>query len=241
MTEVLALFCGGPAIYDDGAPKPLRRVGDATLIEQYLRHGLTRQVDAVVLLCDASYASAFATIATQASVPTTISSTPDGASTFERARHFLDEAELAPDAVVHFTYPDVFTSSPVDLPSDVDLSRRLLISTTTLTSRFPRFFVDPYTNAIRGISVHTSQVPANPIHIFGGDVFGHAALLDGLLGRFVAATDNPQPMLEADFFAWAINESLAESLPLYGAWQQIDSPRDITALENRIGRSSVTE
>jgi NDP-sugar pyrophosphorylase family protein len=241
MMEVLALFCGGPAIYDDGVPKPLRRVGGATLIEQYLRHGLTRQVDAVVLLCDASYASAFATIATQSSVPTTVSSTPDGASTFERARHFLEEAELAPDDMVHLAYPDVFTSFPLDVPSDVDLSRRLLISTTTLTSRFPRFFVDPYTNAIRGISVHTSQVPANPIHIFGGDVLGQAALLEGLMGRFAAATDNPMPMLEADFFAWAINESLAESLPLYGAWQQIDSPRDITALENRLDRSTVAE
>ena len=241
MTEVLALFCGGPAIYDDGVPKPLRRVGGATLIEQYLRHGLTRQVDAVFLLCDESYAPAFETIAAQSPVPTAVSAAPDGASTFERARRYLAEAQLAPDTVVHLAYPDVFTFSPLDLPGDVDLSRHLLISTTTLTSRFPRLFVDPYTNVIRGISVHTSQVPANPIHIFAGDILGHAGLLEGLLGRYAAATDNPAPLLEADFFAWAINDSLAESLPLYGEWQQVDSPRDIIALENRLGHSRVTE
>jgi hypothetical protein len=225
----MALFCGGPAIYDGGVPKPLRRVNDATLLEQYLRHGVSRPADTTVVLCDASFAAAFQQIA---GLGVSVLACPDGSTTFERAMVLLHSDAAHGVDLVHFTYPDVFYEGTVDVPPRVVAGKRIALSATPIQSRFPRLVIDPYTASIRGISTHSSRVPANPTHIFGSNIFGEPELLHRLMRQYLAI--NATPTLETDFFAWVINESLADAVSLYGDWWQIDSPRDVAMLETHL-------
>ena len=235
MTEVLGLFCGGPALYRGGVPKPLQPVGGLTLLEQFLAHGRFRQPDAIVLLCDESHRKDFEAIAgSTGEVPVTVLPAPDGSSTFTRLRKFLAEPATMQASLVHLTYPDVFYSGDLDVPAQVRETPRVALTVTSLRSRFPRLITDPYTNRVRSISNHSGYVPANPMHVFGGNVIAQPGVLRTFVETYLTTMDVPAPSLEYEFFGWLINKGVVDAIPLYGEWNQIDSHRDIAQLEAAI-------
>lgn len=235
MTEVLGLFCGGPALYRGGVPKPLQPVGGLSLLEQFLSHGQLQRPDTILLLCDQSHQVEFEAIARSVdTAPVAVVPAPNGASTFTRLRKFLAEPVTKRASLVHLTYPDVFYRGALDVPAQVHEGPRVAVSVTPLRSRFPRLIADPYTNQVRSISNHSSYVPANPMHVFGGHLLAQPGFLHGLVDAYLSDTDLPAPTLEYDFFGWLINQGVVDAIPLYGEWNQIDSPRDIAALEARL-------
>lgn len=109
------------------------------------------------------------------------------------------------------------------------------ISAAALTSRFPRLIVDLYNNKIKGISNYSSHVPANPLHVFGGDLWGRLDQLQLLAEEFRLQSNAPSPSLEYDFFFWLINHNKMRCVMLHGERLWIDSVRDINKLLTRTG------
>lgn len=233
MIRTLALFCGGPALYEGGVPKPLLPVRERTLLHWYLQGIEPSRVRSIHLLCDESYATAFEDVTNSvAQLDVRVVPVNDGATTLERAKSFL-RLSLGVEEPVCLSYPDVFTE--IGVPGEVSADYGVHVSVAPLSSRFPRLFVDPYGGRVRGLSDYTSPVPANPIHIFGGHVLALAGALERLVCEFEAASEEERPSLEVDFFRWLVNRGLVGAFPLYGRWFHVDSPRDVVRLEGLLG------
>lgn len=230
MSRALVLFCGGPPIYL-GVPKPLQTLPTGeTLLERFLRHVEPRVPEDVVLLCDAPFAAQYEEVAKRLaySAALRVHACTDGSTTLTKLSEFLDSGYPA-DCVVAFSYPDVFVAGDIVTPADDDprLVDGVFISYTPIFSRFPRLVVDAYDGAVKGISNHTSPVPANPLHVFGGHLIARVGVIKKLLETFQAETMLPSPSLEFDMFYWLINTSRMHAMPLGGRWVQADSPREI--------------
>ena len=130
---------------------------------------------------------------------------------------------------MQFGYPDIFSFDEYSEPKKEDLESNtsVHISAAALTSRFPRLIVDVYNNEVRGISNYSSPVPANPLHVFGGDLWGKVSELLTLIVEFKAQVRTPAPSLEYDFFFWLINHKKMRCVMLYGGRIWIDSVRDV--------------
>ncbi len=237
MTTPLFLFCGGPAIYGEGVPKPLMKVSEGcTLLMYFLSHLVERNTplpSSIHLLCDEGQKTAFENEVQKfvAPVPICVEECSASASTFEKFEHALANVSDQ-HAWVQFGYPDIFFFGENAQPYfDVEASNACVqISAVPLTSRFPRLFVDIYNNQVKGISNHTAPVPANPMHVFGGDLWGKCAELMALVKEFKATANIEQPSLEYDFFFWLINQKKMKSVLLYGERLWVDSNRDIQKL-----------
>ncbi len=231
MRRAWGIFCGGPALYGDAVPKPLMPVAERTLLHWYLSRLAPDQVSSICLLGDHEYGERLMEEARAAGVEASVLTSAVGASTLERARLFLTTQNASAD--VCLTYPDVFAQDRLD---PVVEGFDVFLSVTALKSRFPRIHLDPYTHEVRSISNHTSPVPANPVHIFGGHIIGKAGTLRQLLHEFVSLSHRSAPTLEIDFFGWLINGGQVGAIPLFGDWFQVDSPRDVSRLEGLLAR-----
>lgn len=234
MNIPLFLFCGGPAIDGQGHPKPLMKISeDRSLMVHYL-HYLERHrptlPSSVTLLCDAGQATAFEAelVGLSYPVPIRVQACGAQASTFEKFEKALSEIEDK-KSLVQFGYPDIFSFNEYSEPKKEDLesSTSVHISAATLTSRFPRLIVDIYNNEIRGISNYSSPVPANPLHVFGGDLWGQVHELLTLIAEFKSQVGALAPSLEYDFFFWLINHKKMRCVMLYGERIWVDSVRDV--------------
>jgi hypothetical protein len=241
MNLPLYLFCGGPAYDGEGRPKPLMKIraGRSLLVHflLYLKQHRATLPASVTLLCDDGQEAAFQAELAGLTypVPVRIQACGKQANTFEK---FLLALREAPDssAAVQFGYPDIFFdgfSEPQQeaLASDASVH----ISAAALTSRFPRLIVDVYNNKIKGISNYSSPVPANPLHVFGGDLWGRVDQLRLLADEFRSQAGVPSPSLEYDFFFWLINHDKMRCVMLHGARLWIDSIRDVNQLLARTG------
>jgi NDP-sugar pyrophosphorylase family protein len=237
--DALVLFCGGPPIYVGDVPKPLQPAGDGlTLLERYLRHIQSEAPGRIVLLCDETFADRYREVVGGLVHPSKIEVFvgEDNSTTLNKMRLFLASGFPA-DRLVQFSYPDLFYWGDLALPDAADdpqLDDKILVSITPLTSRFPRLTVDPYSGSVRGISNHSSLIPANPMHIFGGHLVARAGVLKEMTDAFVQEAKIAAPSLEYDLFFWLINRSKVSALTLYGQWMQIDSPRDLAHLAARL-------
>lgn len=233
MTDALVLFCGGPAIYS-GLPKPLQklRTGE-TLIERYLNYTQPNEHSEVVLLVDKAYYSGYRELLKDflSSAKITILTCEDNSSTFGKLQAFIKSGYPA-DRTLTFTYPDVFIAGRIGTPDPTDprLVDNVFISFTPVFSRFPRLVVDPYDYTVQGISNHTSPMPANPLHVFGGHLLVRSGLMNTLIDDFLADIVLPAPSLEFDMFFWLINTNRMQSMPIHGQWIQADSVRDVEAI-----------
>ncbi|WP_006247515.1 hypothetical protein [Mycolicibacterium tusciae] len=236
MSGAIVLFCGGPPIYS-GVPKPLQtlRTGE-TLLERFLRHIEPRVPDDVVILSDAAFATDYEAVAARLEYRAAlrVHACTDGSTTLTKLSEFLNSGYPA-DRVVEFSYPDVFVSGDIVTPADDDprLGDGVFISYAPIVSRFPRLVVDAYEGAIKGISNHTSPVPANPLHVFGGHLVARVGVIRSLLEAFQAEPMPPSPSLEYDMFYWLINTSRMHAMAIGGRWMQADSPREIAAVVNQ--------
>ena len=237
MNIPLFLFCGGPAIDDAGRPKPLMKVlKDRSLIVyflHYLKHHRPVMPSSVTLLCDDGQETAIKAELHGLSypVPLRVHACGAQASTFEKIEKALHEI-VDNSAFVQFGYPDIFSFEEYAEPKKADLESNtsVHISAAALTSRFPRLIVDVYNNEIRGISNYSSSVPANPLHVFGGDLWGRVDQLLALIGEYRAQVGTLAPSLEYDFFFWLINHKKMRCVMLYGEQLWIDSVRDVHRL-----------
>ena len=94
--------------------------------------------------------------------------------------------------------------------------------------------MDVYSDDIKGISDHTSLMPANPLHVFGGTLYGKKETLMKLSKEFLENQTNPNPSLEYDLFFWLINQARVKAIMLYGDWLLVDSARDVRRLLERL-------
>jgi hypothetical protein len=236
----LYLFCGGQAYEVEGLPKPLMKIrGDRSLLVHFLlyikkyRPSLPKTV---TLLCDEGQAAALQTelIGLSYPIPIRIQTCGENSNTFEKFVRALRAAE-DPAALVQFGYPDIFSFGPLSEPKqgELELDSFVHISAAALTSRFPRLIVDLYSNTIKGISNYSSPVPANPLHVFGGDLWGRAGQLQMLAEEFQLQVGAVSLSLEYDFFFWLINQKKMRCVMLHGDRLWIDSVRDIKQLLSR--------
>jgi hypothetical protein len=245
MNNPIYLFCGGPAIYGEGVPKPLIKIQeDRTLLVHYLlylKHHRHNMPESVTLLCDDEQEAAIKADLRGLSytVPIHIMACGQQPNTFEKFCHALYE-NLDSKKLVQFGYPDIFSFDefieppPEALTSDAPAH----ISAAALTSRFPQLIVDVYNNKVRGISNYTSPVPANPLYVFGGDLWGRVNQLLALVKEFQDQATTASPSLEYDFFFWLINHNKMNCVLLHSERLWIDSMRDVNQLLARTGHVS---
>ncbi len=235
MNTPLFLFCGGPAIYDESNPKPLMRIKHRRSLLAYFLEHLERRPSppaSVTLLCDEGQQDAYGAMlaSEKKNLPIFIQTCGPRASTLEKFECALAN-QIDQRAVVRFGYPDIFYFGQEADPDPSTLTQGLVtISAVALSSRFPRLIIDSYTSCVRSISKHNAVVPANPMHVFGGDVWGQVDVLSTLCSLHRAQTANPQPSLEYDFFFWLINQQKLRFTMLYGDHLRIDSLRDVSRL-----------
>jgi hypothetical protein len=240
MNMPLFLFCGGPAIDGTVRPKPLMQVRvDRSLIVHflyYLERHRPVMPSSITLLCDEGQETAISAELHDLPYPVPIRVHACGAqaSTFEKFEKAL-HAIVDNSAFVQFGYPDIFFFGEYVVPKKTDLESNVSvhISAAALTSRFPRLIVDVYNNKIIGISNYNSPVPANPLHVFGGDLWGRVDQLLVLIGEYRAQVSILAPSFEYDFFFWLINHKKMRCVMLYGEQLRVDSMRDVQRLLER--------
>jgi hypothetical protein len=241
----LYLFCGGAAIYGKGRPKPLMKIRkDRSLLVHYLsylKHQRLNMPESVTLLCDDDQEGEINAELSSLTYPVPIHILACGQqpNTFEKLCRALHGNEGS-KRVVQFGYPDIFSFDDFTEPQQGALTSgaSVHISAVALTSRFPRLIVDVYNNKVRGISNYTSPVPANPLHVFGGDMWGRVDLLLALVKEFQDQAAAAPLSLEYDFFFWLINNNKMQCVLLYGEHLRVDSLREVSQLLDRTGHIS---
>jgi hypothetical protein len=245
MSIPLFLFCGGVLLDNIGQPKPLMNIRDGKSLIIYFLLYLERKrpimPESITLLCDEDQEILFKEVLCGFSypVPLRVLSCGKQASTFEKlnlALRGISEKKI----IVQFGYPDIFFFGKYTEPSMSTLESDIgiHISAAPLTSRFPRLVVDIYSNEIKGISNHRSMVPANPLYVFGGDIWGRADNMILLIDEFLLQATSVSLSLEYDFFFWLINYKKMHSVMLYGDRIWIDSVRDIQNLLEHVGENA---
>tara|TARA_B100000989_G_scaffold2743_2_gene1927 strand:- start:362 stop:1111 length:750 start_codon:yes stop_codon:yes gene_type:complete len=242
MKFTLCLFCGGNSNNDSELPKPLSQIiENKTLLRyylSYLRFLQTSRYDQILLLCEDKQIPMFKKEINNFKYHTNLEVLGCGrkTSTFEKMRIALNVVETQDHPFMHFSYPDIFSFDNNDEMTDewLDLSNSITISAAPLTSRFPRLQVNVYENQVKGISNYTSPIPANPLHIFGGDIWVKTEILEKLLKEFDAENQISNPSLEYDFLFWAINKNILKSKMLSSERILVDSIRDIQKLTSKV-------
>jgi hypothetical protein len=240
----LFLFCGGTTSRLESKPKPLIKIdGEKTLFAYFIQHMMrnyTVQPDCLSILCDDAQVALYEkeTKSIESNFKFNVVGCGQNATTFQK---FIWATKNAgnPLDVMHFTYPDIFHSCKVFQKQLLAPNRdRISISATSFTSRFPRLFINPLTNEIRGISNYSSPMPANPVHVFAGDIWGLSATFSNLAQKFLEETEISEPSLEFDFFFWLINNDLAHSVLLKNERFWVDTQSDIERLLLSKGQKS---
>jgi len=197
--------------------------------------------ESVTLLCDDDQESAIKADISKLSYPVPIQILACGKqpNTFEKLCRALVESEDS-KRLVQFGYPDIFSFEEFAEPHPEAISSdtSVHISAAALTSRFPRLIIDVYNNKVRGISNYKSPVPANPLHVFGGDLWGRVDHLLELVKEFQDQATTASPSLEYDFFFWLINHNKMNCVLLHGERLWVDSIRDVHHLLARTGNIS---
>ena len=238
----LILFCGGPAIYDHGVPKPLRSLGGAgALIGVYLRQDFVQSFESVVIVCETSFVKEFRAVvdALEARSQVHLVESPDGSSTLQKLSLAMASSPGG-SALVVASYPDIFCFGQdwSQLDHRLDLGH-IAITAQPLESRFPRIMLDPYTHRAKSISHHRARVPANPVFMFGGHLIARRQDLAVALEDFLRDNGEGTPSLEFDMLAWLISEAKVNSLVLECTWLQLDSARDELKLLALLGDATV--
>jgi hypothetical protein len=249
MNFELFLFCGGVAMDQEGRPKPLMKLHDGrSLIAHFLSFFTAQNGNPpkkITLLCDDGQKTLYEAELKKTQVLCSIAIQECGknSTTFEKfscALRALDMEHVR--SFIHFSYPDIFFFGESSEPSisSLESETALIISAAPLTSRFPRLSIDPYSNEVKGISNYNSPVPANPMHVFGGDIWGRAEKLIELIGEFSAQhAETLKPSLEYDFFFWLVNEKKVRCVMKHGERLLVDSFRDVQKLMTLLNYSNL--
>jgi hypothetical protein len=106
----------------------------------------------------------------------------------------------------------------------------MFVSAAALKSRFPRLVVGVFSGKPKGVSDYTSRTPANPMHVFGGDIWRKVDELRELAQQFMLTTGDSAPSLEYNFFFWLINRRKMQCVLVHRDRLWMDSIRDVQRL-----------
>lgn len=235
--DSLILFCGGPAIYPGGVPKPLQLMTEErTLLDYYLDTPFAAGFSEVTLLCEDDYLNDFERLVRtiESGRRITVLCSPNNSSTLEKIHLYL-AARGTCDRPVVFSYPDIFYFGDLPLTeTDFPWSEKAMLSLRILSSRFPRIIIDPFSGQVRSISSHQSAVPANPVHMFGGHLIASPKMLKEALSAAMVQRGTELDSLEVGALAWMIGLGLVSSLVLDQPWMIADAPRDFEEIRKAV-------
>lgn len=229
----LVLLCGGPAIYGTGVPKPLQLVrGRETLLELYINSGPFANVETANLLVERRDLDAFEEVLDRLGSRALIHVSEDQSSTAQKILGFC-ERSVARDQLHVFTYPDIFFFGDLGQEFYEDESK-IWLSSRTMSSRFPRFFAEPYSSKLLSISPPHEQEGSNRVLMYGGHIVSRPNVLVSAINEWLADSDSKGGVLEERGFAHFVRCGLARHFELRGDWYQADNAREISKIAARV-------
>jgi glucose-1-phosphate cytidylyltransferase len=224
----VVVLCGGRDV-DLGAKRCLKALAPLCgaplvvwLLRHYLRHGFRKFYLAAGRRADALDAAVRAMRA-EASVEVI----PTGPDSSTGARLLTVAARLPPSHHVALTYSD--TLSDIDLSKLLSFHLERAAEATLLATRMPtRFLVlglKDEDDVVRGVAPRP-VVPSAFIN--GGYYLFRRPCLERWLGEYAPES---QPVLENELVADLIRRGGIQAFRHGGAWQHLDGPRDLPALE----------
>jgi hypothetical protein len=227
----LALFCGGPAIYGGGLPKPLQPAGGGrTLLELYSRTPLFLEAEVVYLLVENTYVEAFSEVARKLSGDIRLVASENQSSTLAKLKGFCSSYQGKNERMV-FSYPDIFYFDSLQLDQDTP-SQSITLTSRVSSSRFPRFFVQNYVSKISSIGSPWSRSDTNRNLIFGGHLIAQPSTLIGAVEQIPGNTKDL--VLEEAGFRSFVNSHEVHHIELFGDWFLADSVRDLQRIEDHL-------
>jgi len=229
----LVLFCGGPAIYGKGVPKPLMLLSTGeTLLGLFSKMPVFRNASSVELLVEDQFESDFAKEAESLGPHVKLQMSRDFSSTGEKLRDYCRNS-AEPDTMTLFSYPDVFFFGEIcsDFFTDDD---KVWLSSRSALSRFPRFFPEPYGPRLLSISGPGEKQGSNRVLMFGGHIVAKPEILVQPLDSWIDGLDSESQILEEQGFSSFVRSGLAAHFELLGSWLQADSPRDLVRIASQV-------
>ena len=233
MTD-LVLFCGGPKIYGEGLPKPMRQMPSGiSLLEAYLGQAHLISEMRVRLLVDSGDEDLFEKALLRGGFDSTqLISCRAGSSTLEKLSEFahLDSSHSNPTI---FSYPDIFYSAGFHELLKTSSPNKVVVGTHKQKIRFPRLNRHPYSSEVRSVETSSPLDRTNPLWVFSGFFASELPFLRTELQIFLTrfALGAKAKSLESDFFSFLANESKLQALEISESWLQADSERDLQAIE----------
>ena len=229
----LVLFCGGPAIYGNGVPKPLTVLTDGeTLLDLYSKSDVFRKASSVDLLVEREFEYAFTQESDKLGPKVRVRVSENFSSTGLKLKQFCEESS-EPEALTLFSYPDVFFFGDLgsDFSTDAD---KIWLSSRSVLSRFPRFFPEPYGSRLLSISGPSEKEGSNRVLMFGGHIIAKPSILGPELESWFRTTYTKGEILEEQGFSHFVRSGLAAHFELLGSWFQADSSRDVVRITSHI-------
>lgn len=229
----LVLFCGGPAIYGNGVPKPLMVLNEGeTLLGLFSKTNIFRNASSVELLVEDQFESDFAKEAKLMGPHVRLRASEDFSSTGNKLRDYCRNS-AEPETLTIFSYPDIFFFGEIggDFLSD---DSKVWLSSRSALSRFPRFFPEPYGPRLLSISGPGEKQGSNRVLMFGGHIIAKPEILIQALDSWMISNDSKNPILEEQGFSFLVRSGLAAHFELLGNWLQADSPRDLARIANQV-------
>ena len=229
----LVLFCGGPAIYGSGVPKPLKVLTDGeTLLELFSKSDVFQKASSVDLLVEREFEYAFAKESEKLGPKVRVRASENCSSTGLKLKQFCEESS-EPHTLTLFSYPDVFFFG--DLGSDFSTNEdKIWLSSRSVLSRFPRFFPEPYGSRLLSISGPREKEGSNRVLMFGGHIVAKPSILGPELDSWFKNIYTKGEILEEQGFSYFVRSGLAAHFELLGSWFQADSSRDIVRIASHI-------
>lgn len=227
MSDILFLFCGG--LFFDGKsyrPKPLMLInGQDTLLEKYLLRLPSNKWDKILLLVENDFTHEFRELIKKMNFPFEISllECKNGSSTFEKFKVSILNSEFD---IGTYSYPDIFVENEYWEDAVCD---DMTITKVVSKSRFPKISEDIFSNVVRGVTLHSSNVPANPHYIYGGKFVGSRKKIEEYLTKYLDCS-NIDAMFEVDFLNFLAKNKVLTSSIYYGNWHLFDNNRDLNGL-----------
>lgn len=229
----LVLFCGGPAIFGNGVPKPLMVLNKGeTLLSLFSKTDIFRNASSVELLVEDQFESEFAQEAKRMGAHVRLRTSEDFSTTGVKLRDYCRNSEQ-PETMTIFSYPDIFFFGEIggDFLSD---DRKVWLSSRSALSRFPRFFPEPYGPRLLSISGPGEKQGSNRVLMFGGHIIAKPGILVQALDSWMSSNDSENQILEEQGFSFFVGSGLAAHFELLGNWLQADSPRDLVRISNQV-------
>jgi len=223
INKKIFVFCGGPKLYND-ASKGLSKFDSDTPL--FVRHcnSLKNIFQEIIYLVNDCETSKFQKISKDYSLQG-VSFIPflESSSTFDNFTEIL--FSYTNEAYLWFTYVDIFAQQSF---WDDCSSLCSHIKIVPFKSRFPKVFLEPFTENVKGVSSYISNVPANTDYIFGGYFFcNRSEIIDSYK---MINFERFSGLLEVEFFDQLALLNKLKAITFFKQWIHIDHFRDLKSI-----------